>query len=418
MNEMIINEIANDLEVSTKQVIVVLELLSEGNTIPFIARYRKEATGALDEEEIRKINEVYEYQVNLLKRKEDVIRLIDEKGLLTDELRDSILKCSKLVEVEDLYRPYKEKKKTKATEAIALGLEPLAKMIMSFPMNGTLEDLASKFVKEDLPVEKCIEGSKYIIAEWISDNASYRKWIRSYFYKNGIISSTKKKGEDIDSAKTYEMYYFYQEPVKYIKPHRILALNRGENEKVLSVSIDIDKEGVLSYLEKKLIKNDKSFVVDTVKEAILDSYKRLIEPSIEREIRSDLTEVGEEAAIDNFGKNLEALLLTPPMKERVVLAFDPGFVNGCKLAVVDKNGKYLDSTVIKPFLNGNTEERVRLSKEVVVQLIKRYNVSIIAIGNGTASRESEKFCADMIKKYNLDCKYVIVSEAGASIYSA
>ena len=418
MNEMIINEIANDLGVSTKQVIVVLELLSEGNTIPFIARYRKEATGALDEEEIRKINEVYEYQVNLLKRKEDVIRLIDEKGLLTDELRDSILKCSKLVEVEDLYRPYKEKKKTKATEAVALGLEPLAKMIMSFPINGTLEDLASKFVKDDLSAEKCIEGSKYIIAEWISDNASYRKWIRSYFYKNGIISSTKKKGEDIDSAKTYEMYYSYQEPVKYIKPHRILALNRGENEKVLSVSIDIDKEGVLSYLEKKLIKNDKSFVVDTVKEAILDSYKRLIEPSIEREIRSDLTEVGEEAAIDNFGKNLEALLLTPPMKERVVLAFDPGFVNGCKLAVVDKNGKYLDSTVIKPFLNGNTEERVRLSKEVVVQLIKRYNVSIIAIGNGTASRESEKFCADMIKEYNLDCKYVIVSEAGASIYSA
>ena len=418
MNEMIINEIANDLGVSTKQVIVVLELLSDGNTIPFIARYRKEATGALDEEEIRKINEVYEYQVNLLKRKEDVIRLIDEKGLLTDELRDSILKCSKLVEVEDLYRPYKEKKKTKATEAIALGLEPLAKMIMSFPINGTLEDLASKFVKDDLSAEKCIEGSKYIIAEWISDNASYRKWIRSYFYKNGIISSTKKKGEDIDNTKIYEMYYSYQEPVKYIKPHRILALNRGENEKVLSVSIDIDKEGVLSYLEKKLIKNDKSFVVDTVKEAILDSYKRLIEPSIEREIRSDLTEVGEEAAIDNFGKNLEALLLTPPMKEKVVLAFDPGFVNGCKLAVVDKNGKYLDSTVIKPFLNGNTEERVRLSKEVVVQLIKRYNVSIIAIGNGTASRESEKFCADMIKEYNLDCKYVIVSEAGASIYSA
>ncbi len=418
MNEMIINEIANDLGVSTKQVIVVLELLSEGNTIPFIARYRKEATGALDEEEIRKINEVYEYQINLLKRKEDVIRLIDEKGLLTDELRDSILKCSKLVEVEDLYRPYKEKKKTKATEAIALGLEPLAKMIMSFPINGTLEDLASKFVKEDLPVDKCIEGAKYIIAEWISDNASYRKWIRSYFYKNGIISSTKKKGEDIDNTKIYEMYYSYQEPVKYIKPHRILALNRGENEKVLNVSIDIDKDGILSYLEKKLIKNDKSFVVDTVKEAILDSYKRLIAPSIEREIRSDLTEVGEEAAIDNFGKNLESLLLTPPMKERVVLAFDPGFVNGCKLAVVDKNGKYLDSTVIKPFLNGNTEERVRLSKEVVVQLIKKYNVSIIAIGNGTASRESEKFCADMIKEYNLDCKYVIVSEAGASIYSA
>ena len=418
MNEIIIREIANDLGVSEKQVVTVLELLSEGNTIPFIARYRKEATGALDEESIRKINEVYEYQVNLLKRKEDVIRLIDEKGLLTDELKNSILNCSKLVEVEDLYRPYKEKKKTKATEAIALGLEPLAKMIMSFPVTGSLDDISKKFVKDDLSVEKCIEGAKYIIAEWISDNAGYRKWIRSYFYKNGIISSTKKKGDDIDPNKTYEIYYSYQEPIKYIKPHRILALNRGENEKVLSVSVDVDKEKIISYLEKKLIKNDKSFVVDIVKEAILDSYKRLIEPSIVREIRSDLTEVGEEAAIDNFGKNLEALLLTPPLKEKVVLAFDPGFVNGCKLAVVDKNGKYLDSTVIKPFLNGNTEERIRLSMEVVVQLIKKYNVSIIAIGNGTASRESEKFCADMIKKYNLDCKYVIVSEAGASIYSA
>ena len=418
MNEMIIKSIASDLGISDKQVITVLELLSDGNTIPFIARYRKEATGALDEESIRKINEVYEYQVNLLKRKEDVIRLIDEKGLLTEELKNSILNCSKLVEVEDLYRPYKEKKKTKATEAIALGLEPLAKIIMSFPTNGSLEDITKKFVKDDLPMDKCIEGAKYIIAEWISDNASYRKWIRSYFYKNGIICSSKKKGDDIDPNKTYEMYYYYQEPIKWIKAHRILALNRGENEKVLSVSIDIDKDGIISYLEKKLIKNDKSFVVDVVKDAINDSYKRLIAPSIEREIRSDLTEVGEEAAIDNFGKNLEALLLTPPMKERVVLAFDPGFVNGCKLAVVDKNGKYLDSTVIKPFLNNNSEERFRLSKEVVVQLIKRYNVSIIAIGNGTASRESEKFCADMIKEYNLDCKYVIVSEAGASIYSA
>ena len=418
MNEMIIKSIASDLGISDKQVITVLELLSDGNTIPFIARYRKEATGALDEESIRKINEVYEYQVNLLKRKEDVIRLIDEKGLLTEELKNSILNCSKLVEVEDLYRPYKEKKKTKATEAIALGLEPLAKIIMSFPTNGSLEDITKKFVKDDLPMDKCIEGAKYIIAEWISDNASYRKWIRSYFYKNGIICSSKKKGDDIDPNKTYEMYYSYQEPIKWIKAHRILALNRGENEKVLSVSIDIDKDGIISYLEKKLIKNDKSFVVDVVKDAINDSYKRLIAPSIEREIRSDLTEVGEEAAIDNFGKNLEALLLTPPMKERVVLAFDPGFVNGCKLAVVDKNGKYLDSTVIKPFLNNNSEERFRLSKEVVVQLIKRYNVSIIAIGNGTASRESEKFCADMIKEYNLDCKYVIVSEAGASIYSA
>ncbi len=417
MNETIIKEIAKDLGITEKQVQVVLEMLSEGNTVPFIARYRKEATGALDEEMIRKINEVYEYQVNLLKRKEDVIRLIDEKGLLTDEIKNNILACTKLVEVEDLYRPYKEKKKTKATEAIALGLEPLAKMIMSFPMTGSFVELTSKFIHDDLTSDKCIQGAKYIIAEWISDNASYRKWIRSYFYKNGIISSSVKKGCE-DANKVYEMYYDYSEPVKYIKPHRILALNRGEKEKILNVEIAVSKEEILTFLEKKVIKNDKSFVVDIVREAIGDAYKRLIEPSIEREIRSDLTEVGEEAAIDNFGKNLEALLLTPPMKEQVVLAFDPGFVNGCKLAVVDKNGKYLDSTVIKPFLNGNTEERIRLSKEVVVQLIKRYNVDIIAIGNGTASRESEKFCAEMIKEYNLSCKYVIVSEAGASIYSA
>lgn len=417
MNDIIIKEIANDLNITEKQVNVVLEMLSEGNTIPFIARYRKEATGALDEETIRKISEVYEYQANLLKRKEDVIRLIEEKGMMNDELRESILKCTKLVEVEDLYRPYKEKKKTKATEAIALGLEPLAKMMMSFPLNGSMDEMASKFVKEDLDVNKCIEGAKYIIAEWISDNASYRKSIRNFFYKNGVITSKLKKNAE-DENKTYEMYYEYSEPVKWIKPHRVLALNRGENEKILTVSIDINKDEVLSFLEKKIIKNDKSFVTSYIKEAIDDSYKRLIAPSIEREIRSDLTEVGEEAAINNFGKNLEALLLTPPMKEKVVLAFDPGYVNGCKLAVVDTNGKYLDSTVIKPFLNGNTEERIRLSKEVVVQLIKKYNVSVIAIGNGTASRESEKFCSEMIKDYKLDCKYVIVSEAGASIYSA
>lgn len=418
MNEFIIKEIANNLNITDKQVEVVLSMLAEGNTVPFIARYRKEATGALDEETIRSINEVYEYQVNLLKRKEDVIRLIDEKGMLTDELKNSIMNCTKLVEVEDLYRPYKEKKKTKATEAIALGLEPLAKMMMSFPMNGSLSDMASKFVNDKVKsVEDAITGAKYIIAEWISDNASYRKWIRSYFYKNGIIVSKMKKNAE-DEGKVYEMYYDYNEPVKWIKPHRVLALNRGEKEKVLTVSIDVDKEGILDFLEKKLIKNEKSFVVDSIKEAIEDSYKRLISPSIEREIRTELSEKGEEAAIDNFGKNLEALLLTPPMKEQVVLAFDPGFVNGCKLAVVDKNGKYLDSTVIKPFLNSNSEDRIRLSKEVVVQLIKRYHVDIIAIGNGTASRESEKFCADMIKEYKLDCKYVIVSEAGASIYSA
>ena len=417
MNELIIKEIANNLNITEKQVNTVLSLLSEGNTIPFIARYRKEATGALDEESIRSINEVYEYQVNLLKRKEDVIRLIDEKDMLTDELRDSIMKCSKLVEVEDLYRPYKEKKKTKATEAIKLGLEPLAKMMMSFPVSGDINVLCSKFIKDDLDQDKCIEGAKYIIAEWISDNANYRKWIRSYFFKNGIICTSVKKNAD-DPNKVYEMYYDFNEPVKHMKPHRVLAVNRAEKEKVITVNIDVNKDEIIAYLERKIIKNDKSYVVKYVKEAILDSYKRLIEPSVMREVRSELTENGEDAAIKNFGKNLEGLLLTPPLKERIVLAFDPGYVNGCKLAVVDKNGKYLDSTVIKPFLNGDEEKRIKLSKEVVVQLIKKYNVDIIAIGNGTASRESEKFCSEMIKEYNLDCKYAIVSEAGASIYSA
>ena len=418
MNETIIKEIATNLNISDKQVSVVLNLLSDGNTIPFIARYRKEVTGALDEETIRSINEVYEYQVNLLKRKEDVIRLIDEKGMLTDEIKDNIMKCSKLVEVEDIYRPYKEKKKTKATEAIALGLEPLAKMMMTFPTTGDIDKLCSKFINDKVPnTDNAVTGACYIIAEWISDNAFYRKWIRSYFYKNGVITSKLKKGAD-DENKIYEMYYDYNEPVKWIKPHRILALNRGEKEKILTVSIDVNNDEIIAYIEKKMIKNDKSFVTSYVKNAINDSYKRLIGPSIEREIRSDLTEKGDEAAIDNFGKNLEALLLTPPLKEKVVLAFDPGYVNGCKLAVVDKNGKYLDSTVIKPFLKGDSEERIRLSMEVVVQLIKKYNVDIISIGNGTASRESEKFCADMISKYNLNCKYVIVSEAGASIYSA
>ena len=417
MNTDIINNISKDLNISIKQVNSVLDLLSDGNTIPFIARYRKEATGGLDEEIIKSIGDVYTYQVNLLKRKEDVIRLIDEKGLLTDELKESILKCSKLVDVEDLYRPYKEKKKTKATEAIKAGLEPLAKIIMSFPIDGDINSICSKFIKPAMDKDKCIEGAKYIIAEWISDNASYRKWIRSYFYKNGVISSKIKKGAN-DPKKVYEMYYDYNEAVKSIKAHRILAINRGENEKVLTVNIDVNKDEIISYLKNKIIKNDKSFVCDIVVESILDSYKRLISPSVEREVRSDLTEKASEVAIDNFGKNLEALLLTPPMKEKIVLAFDPGYVNGCKLAVIDKNGKYLDSIVVKPFLKGQEEKNIKSSKEIIANLVKKYNVDIIAIGNGTASRESEKLCSEMINEYNLDCKYVIVSEAGASIYSA
>ena len=418
MNEQIIREIANSLSIKEKQVEVVLQLLEEGNTIPFIARYRKEATGALDEESIRSINEVYEYQVNLLKRKEDVIRLIDEKGMLTDEIKNNIMSCSKLVEVEDIYRPYKEKKKSKATEAIAKGLEGLAKMIMTFPSTGDFEHLASKFINDQVKsIDEAVEGASYIIAEWISDNAYYRKWIRSYFFKNGVIISKMKK-DAVDDGKIYEMYYDYQESIKSIKPHRVLALNRGEKEKILTISIDVNKDEIFAYLDKKVIKNEKSFVTDTVRLAIRDSYKRLISPSVEREVRAELSQKGEESAIENFGKNLEALLLTPPMKEQVVLAFDPGYVNGCKLAVIDKNGNYLDSVVIKPFLKGKESEMIKSSKKTVLDLILKYHVDIIAIGNGTASRESEKFCSELIRENNLSCKYVIVSEAGASIYSA
>ena len=419
MNTDIIKEISNDLNISEKQVSVTLKLLEEGNTIPFIARYRKDMTGALDEEKIKAIGDVYTYQVNLLKRKEDVIRLIDEKGLLTDELRQDIMNATKLVEVEDLYRPFKEKKKTKATEAIKNGLEGLSKEIMAFPMSGSIDNIAKKYLNENVKtIEDAIQGAKYIIAENISDNAKYRKIIRDNTYNYGTIKSKLKKNAK-DDNKVYDMYYDYEERIKYIKPHRILALNRGENEGVLSVSIEYDKERVLSFLEKRIIKNDKSFVVDIVKDAIEDSYKRLIEPSIEREIRSDLTVIGEDSAIDNFGKNLESLLLTPPMKEQVVLAFDPGYVNGCKIAVVGKMGEYLDSAVVKPFIKSNNQDKLIEQSELIVKnLIDKYNVDIISIGNGTASRESERFIADMIKKYNLKCKYVIVSEAGASIYSA
>ena len=415
MQEEIIQEISKQLNITIKQVQAVLKLLEEGNTIPFIARYRKEATGALDEEVIRTINEVYEYQVNLLKRKEDVIRLIDEKGMLTDELKQSILACQKLVEVEDLYRPYKEKKKTKATEAIALGLEPLANEIMKFPKDQDLDTMASKYVNDKVPtIEKAIEGAKYIIAERISDDATYRKEIRKFVYQNGVLVSKKKKNA-VDENKTYEMYYEYQESVRSIKPHRILAMNRGEKEDVLSVSIDVNQEDIITYLNRKVIKNENSKVVEAVQEAIKDSLKRLIYPSIEREIRSDLKEVGEDAAIDNFSKNLEKLLLTPPMKEKMVLGYDPAYRTGCKLAVLDRTGKPLEIAVIYPTPPHN---KIEESKKKVLELIDKYQIDIIAIGNGTASRESEAFIADCIKACPRKVEYLIVSEAGASVYSA
>jgi len=414
MNENIIKEISKSLNIREKQVEVVLALLSEGNTIPFIARYRKEATGALDEEIIRSINEVYEYEVNLLKRKEDVIRLIDEKGMLTDELKKDILACSKLVEVEDLYRPYKEKKKTKATEAIAAGLEPLAKMILEFK-NRDYSIEAQSFVNEKIKsIEEAILGAKYIIAEIVSDNAEYRKYIRENITKFGTISSKLKKKVE-DNGKVYEMYYDYSESVSKIKPHRILALNRGEKEGILSVGIDVDDSYILNYLYKKNIKKSGVSEEVLVQEAIDDSFKRLIFPSVEREIRSDLKLVGEDAAIDNFSKNVENLLLTPPMKEKVVLGYDPAFRTGCKLAALDPTGKPLEIAVIYPTEPHN---RIEESKKIILDLIEKYGIDIIAIGNGTASRESEAFIVDVIKECKRKVEYIIVNEAGASVYSA
>ena len=304
MNEDIIKNISNDLKVKEIQVSKTLHLLEEGNTIPFIARYRKEVTGNLDEEQIRKISEVYEYEVNLLKRKEDVIRLIDEKGLLTDDLKAQIMKASKLVEVEDLYRPFKEKKKTKATEAIKNGLEPLAKIIMSFVSNISLEELTKKFLNENVKTkEEAIEGAGYIIAEWISDNAAYRKWIRRYTFNEGVLR-TKLKKNALDENKVYEMYYDFAEKVRFAKPYRVMAINRAEKEKVISVSLDIDKDKIIDYLKEKIIKKEAPFNY-VIKEAICDSYKRLIGPSIEREIRSELTEKAEDEATRNISLNLE-----------------------------------------------------------------------------------------------------------------
>ncbi|MBR4262363.1 MAG: RNA-binding transcriptional accessory protein [Bacilli bacterium] len=414
MNTKIIEDISKNLNIKAKQVEVVLKLLEEGNTIPFIARYRKEATGALDEEVIRSINEVYEYEVNLLKRKEDVIRLIDEKGLLTDELKEEILKCDKLVEVEDLYRPFKEKKKTKATEAIKAGLEPFAKTILEFK-NIDINSEAKKYINETIKnVDDAIQGAKYIIAEIVSDNAKYRKWIRDNIYKFGTITSKKKKNS-VDEKKVYEIYYDYSEAVSKIKPHRILALNRGESEGVLSVSIDVDSTYILNYLYKKVIKRTNTTEEKIVEDAIDDSYKRLIFPSVEREIRSDLKLVGEDSAISNFSDNVEKLLLTPPIKEKVVLGYDPAFRTGCKLAVLDQTGKPLEIAVIYPTEPHN---KIEESKKILLDLIDKYNIDIIAIGNGTASRESEAFVASVLKECKRKVEYIIVNEAGASVYSA
>ena len=413
MNERIIKSICLELNIKEYQVKNTLNLLSEGATIPFIARYRKEATGALDENEINKINEVYTYQVNLLKRKEDVIRLIDEKGLLTEELKTSILNAEKLVDVEDLYRPFKEKKKTKATEAIKLGLEPLAKEI--FRENKDILEVAKKFLNDKVPtIEFALEQACFIVAENISDNASFRKYIRSYLYKNGILKSSKKKNV-IDESGTYEIYYNYEIKVTWVKPHQLLAINRGEKEGILKVDIEVPIEEVESFLERKLIHKNNPETTKLLKESITDALKRLILPSVEREIRAELTEKAEDVAIKNFGINLKNLLMQPPIKSKTVLGFDPAFRTGCKLAVISPTGALLHIDVIYPHEPKNDFEG---SKKKILDLINKYNIDIIAIGNGTASRESEAFVAKAIKESPKTVSYIIVNEAGASVYSA
>ncbi len=415
MNEEMIKQVANQLGKSEGQVTSVLNMLKEGNTVPFIARYRKEATGALNEDEIREIEKVYDYAVNLNARKDDVIRLIEEKGMMNDNLKKDILACTKLSEVEDLYRPFKEKKKTRATVAKAKGLEPLSDWIWKLPRFGSLEEEAKKYLNDEVKnVEEAIAGALDIIAEIIADHPRNRQFVKQIFYHQGmLVTKEKKKHEDED--KVYEMYYDYHEKVDRIVAHRILAVNRAEKEKVISVNIEVDEAKLLERLLERVLRKRETIVVEYLRTCVKDAYKRLIAPSIEREIRSELTEMAENQALNIFSINLEKLLLQAPMKDRMVLGVDPAIRTGCKLAVVDVTGKVLKIDKIFPTI---PKKSYADDKKKVLELISKYKIEIIAIGNGTASRETEKFIADLIKEKQLDVSYVIVSEAGASVYSA
>jgi uncharacterized protein len=415
--EELLQTVAKEQNLSFKQVNNVISLLEEGNTLPFIARYRKEQTDALDEVQIRDIMERWQYIQNLEQRKEEVIRIIEEQGKLTVELKSQIEKSIKLQEVEDLYRPYKQKRRTKATVAKEKGLEPFAEWLVTFPVNGSLEEKASEFLSDELEVhsiEEVIHGAKDIIAEWISDDADSRKWIRSETAKSGLVEAAVKDMEK-DEKKVYEMYYEYSEPISKVVPHRTLALNRGEKEDILRVAIKPNVERNMGYLTKKWIKNSKSFVVDTVIEAVEDGYKRLIQPSIEREIRNELTEKAEERAIHIFSENLRNLLLQPPLKGKVVLGVDPAYRTGCKLAVVDETGKVLRIDVIYPHPPVSKKQE---AEKKFKEIIEVYEVEMVAVGNGTASRETEQFVVDMLKDQKREIYYLIVNEAGASVYSA
>ena len=409
--------LSKELGISLKQVTSVIEMLDEGNTVPFIARYRKERTGGLTDEVLRKFNERLTYLRNLESRKEDVLRIIEEQEKLTPELKLKIEKANTLTEVEDIYRPFKAKKRTRATMAVEKGLKPLAELILSGEFNGNIVEEANKYINEEKGVkneEEALQGAMDIISEIISDNADYRKWIRSFVQKDGII---QVKGSSEEQT-PYEMYYDYKEPVRTIPSHRILAINRGEKEKILSVKVTCNDDKIIDYLNKKVLKGNK--ITDKyLEESIKDSFKRLIYPSIEREIRSELTFKGEEGAIDIFKANLKALLMQAPIKGKVVMGFDPGFRTGCKVAILDETGKFVENTTVYPTAPQN---RIDETISTLKKLIKKHGVQVISLGNGTASRESEEVIAKMLKEIKEETGkelfYVIVSEAGASVYSA
>ena len=411
----IIQKIKEELQVEKWQVEAAVKLIDEGNTIPFISRYRKEATGSLNDEQLRNLDERLTYLRSLEDKKEQVLKSIEEQGKLTDELKEKILAAQTLVVVEDLYRPYRPKRKTRASIAKEKGLEPLAEYILRQEATEPVLNEAAKYVSEEKEVktpEEALQGAQDIIAEMISDDADHRLYIRNITVEEGIVSSTAK---DEKAQSVYEMYYNFEEPVKKIAGHRVLALNRGEAEKVLTVKVNAPEERILRYLEKKLITKENEYTTPVICAAVEDSYDRLIAPAIEREIRNDLTEKAEDGAINVFGKNLEQLLLQPPIAGKVVLGWDPAFRTGCKLAVVDATGKVLDTKVIFPTAPQN---KVEESKAELKKLIKKYNVDLISVGNGTASRESEQVIVELLKELDRPVQYVIVNEAGASVYSA
>ncbi len=409
--------ITEELGVKKWQVEAAVKLIDEGNTIPFIARYRKEATGTLNDEQLRKLHERLTYLRNLEEKKEQVLSSIEEQGKLTEELKKQILAAETLVVVEDLYRPYRPKRRTRATIAKEKGLEPLAAVIMLQQIKTPLEETAEAYINEEKEVhtaQEAIAGARDIIAEGISDEADYRMWIRKITTQKGRVVSAAK---DEKAESVYEMYYDFEEPVNKLVGHRILALNRGEKEKFLTVRVEAPQEDIIRYLEKQTIHADNPYTVPVLKEAVEDSYKRLIAPAIEREIRNELTERAEDGAIEVFGKNLEQLLMQPPIAGRTVLGWDPAFRTGCKLAVVDPTGKVIGTTVIYPTAP-TTEKKIQASKDLLKKIIPKYHISLISVGNGTASRESEMFIVDLLKEIPEKVQYVIVNEAGASVYSA